>query len=161
MQTLNQPTTRRYHACPINRPSFCVQLKTPRISRRADTVAASDPPPFDLIRPPPSSLHREKGKERDRERERERGRVALGRVGKWCQVHSTGASTSSRSRLSYVRYSSWPFSIADIIGYQPWNFRLDEVEKQQVAKRLIYWQKLNEEFIYLLLIAIRLLSDVS
>lgn len=38
--------------------------------------------------------------------------------------------------------------------------RLDEVEKQQVAKRLVYWRKLNEEFIYLLLIAIRLLSDV-
>lgn len=38
---------------------------------------------------------------------------ALGRVGKWCQVHSTGASTSSRSRLSYVRYS-WPFSTSAI-----------------------------------------------
>lgn len=133
MQTLNQPTTRRYHACPINRASFCVQLKTPRISRRADTVAASDPPPFDLIRSPPSSLHREERKREGKgQRERERERVALGRVGKWCQVHSTGASTSSRSPLSYVRYSSWPFSITDIIGYQPWDFR---DSSKQVAKQ--------------------------
>lgn len=36
----------------------------------------------------------------------------MGRVGKWCQVHSTGASTSLVVRdLSFVQIHSWPFSI--------------------------------------------------
>lgn len=77
-------------------------LQEPPVYLSTDTVDVSDPPPFDLIR---SSLclvflwNEERAKQKGGRGIERRREGAIGRVGKWCQVHSTGASTS----LSFVQ----------------------------------------------------------